>query len=99
MPRLKMFGVWNEDSIKALSERRGDLKTEALAIVDKVEAENRDLTIDEQKLFDSLCDQDQQLKARIANAERVDSWGAELNEPPDDPFGNITGTTAPSGFY
>ncbi len=64
-----------------LRQKRASLITQARALVDKVDGENRDLSDPERKQYDSLINQAGTLAKIIKEREDLEKQEAELREP------------------
>lgn len=77
--------------LNEIRAKRAELITQAQAIIETAEAENRDLTTDEMAAVDALIgvedgsvpNQVTQLDAQIARYVRVETLTAELSQPAD----------------
>jgi HK97 family phage major capsid protein len=67
-------------SLKSLRERRNKIMTDMSAMIQKAEAEDRDLTEEEQKAFDDLKAEREKLDSRIARASEQQQLEASLDE-------------------
>jgi len=67
-------------TITELLEERGKIEKTLHALVDTAEAENRDLSAEEDEQFQRLIDDDKSLKTRIDRIERTERLASELNE-------------------
>lgn len=67
-------------SLKDLRAKRGKLVAEMRDIINKAEAENRDLTAEELTAFDTLKAENDGLNDRISRAEELEGHEAQLQE-------------------
>ena len=68
--------------IQALRDRKVAALSEARAVVDAAEAEDRDQTEDESVKYDALLAEVESLNKRIARAEQIGSMSADIDDVP-----------------
>jgi HK97 family phage major capsid protein len=71
--------------IKGLNEEIGTLSTQAKGIYDTAKAENRNLTADEQKSFDSVMDQIEENEKEVKRQENLKKLAERDNTPVQTP--------------
>jgi len=63
-----------------MRQKRGELIAQMRGLTDKAEAENRDLTAEEQEQWDRLDKEQDTLRAKIERTEKLDAMEREMNE-------------------
>jgi len=87
--------------IKELLQKRGEIVNQMKALNDKVEAENRDFTSDEQSQYDAMSDDQATLKTRADRMEALNTVHGDLDSLRGDPLrpvvDQVNGSTHPRG--
>lgn len=80
---------------KELREKRMNLENQISALLDKVEAEDRGFTADEDAQYQNMFKDSQELLARAQRLEARDASMKDLADPKDQPIGNLDGNKMP----